>query len=424
MDETAVVTCFLRNDAAVLLCRRSEAVGTYRGAWGAVAGHVEGDPDTAVRAEIREETGLDPDTDVSRVRRGEAFEVIDGDLDRRWIVHPFLFDCATRTVETNRETAEHAWLSPTAIRSLETVPGLWAAYDGVRPGVETVAGDRDHGSAYLSVRALEVLRDEATLATDGIRGDTRETDGWEKLRETAVALCEARPSMPVVRNRVDRVMDAASRSADVSAVEHAAAAGIADALDADVRAARRAAGRVRGARIATLSRSGTVRETLSRADPEAVLVAESRPGREGVAVAEELSVATDVTLASDAAFAHAVRTWDADAVLVGADAVDTDGAVHNKVGTRAAALAGTYEGIEVLVVAASDKITDVGEPALEPGEGRALYDGPTDLGVYDPTFDVTPADCVDAVVTEDGVLGRREVAAVADAHRRRARWRS
>jgi translation initiation factor 2B subunit (eIF-2B alpha/beta/delta family) len=424
MEETAVVTCFLRNDAAVLLCRRSEAVGTYRGEWGAVAGHVEGDPDESARAEIREETGLDPDGDVTLASRGDPFEVVDERLDRRWLVHPYLFDCVTRDVERNRETTEFAWCSPTAILALETVPDLWRSYDRVRPSVETVAGDRDHGSTYLSVRALEVVRDEAAVRAARAGGTVgRADDGWDDLVDVAVALCGARPSMPAVRNRVDRVMAVATDSASLRAVEHAAAAGIAEAMDADHRAARLAARRISGARVATLSRSGTVGEALSLADPKAVLVAESRPGREGVAVAEDLSETTDVTLTTDAAFAHAVGVWDADAVLVGADAVDADGAVHNKAGTRAAALAGTYEGIEVLVATAGDKITDRDDRDLELRDGRALYDGPADVDVYDPTFDVTPADCVDAVVTEDGALGRREVADAAATHRRRARWR-
>ena len=40
---------------------------------------------------------------------------------------------------------------------------------------ESVRADREHGSAYLSVRALEVLRDEAALAVE--RGGSGEHDG-------------------------------------------------------------------------------------------------------------------------------------------------------------------------------------------------------------------------------------------------------
>ena len=43
METRPVVTCFLRSEAEVLLLRRSDAVGSYRGQWGGVAGHVADD---------------------------------------------------------------------------------------------------------------------------------------------------------------------------------------------------------------------------------------------------------------------------------------------------------------------------------------------------------------------------------------------
>jgi len=415
MDERAVVTCFLRHQSAVLLSPRSEAVGSYRGRWGAVSGRAEGDPVAAARAKMREETGLAEE--VRLVRRGDPFDVVDGDRGTRWVVHPYMFDCASRAVETDWETADHAWVAPTAILYRETVPESWRSYDAVRPTVSTVAGDDDHGSAYISVRALEVLRDEGAAETR-LRGGE---DGWDRLADIASSLRAARPAMPVVRNRVDRVMDAASAHRTARAVEHAAAAGIDEAVHADDRAATRTARRVAGARVATLSRSGTVREALELADPEAVLVAESRPGKEGVDVAESLAAGSQVTLATDAAFAHAIGEWEADAVLVGADAVLADGSVVNKAGTRAAAMAGTYEGIEVLVAAASDKITP-DDPDLEERDPTEVHDGERPVDVYNPTFDVTPAECVDAVVTERGILDADDVAAVVAGHRERAKW--
>jgi len=417
MDERSVVTCFLRNGGAVLLLCRSDAVGSYRGRWGAVAGHAEGDPEGAAREEIREEAGLDPDADVTLVRRGEPFKVVDDSRGTRWEVHPYLFDCRTREVTTNCETDRHEWVAPTAIRHRETVPDLWLSYDRVRPTVETVADDSEHGSASISVRALEVLRDEAAVARD-VAG----ADGWDRLADLTRSLRRARPSMPVVENRLNRVMHAASDHWSPVAVEHAATAGIDEARHADERAAMAAARRLSGGRIATLSRSGTVSRALAMADPEGVIVAESRPGREGVGVAESLAAETSVVLTSDAAFASAVAEFDASAVLVGADAVLADGSVVNKAGTRAAAAAGTCEGVEVVVAAASDKLTPDERVDLEERDPGELYDGDADLTVSNPTFDVTPPECVDCVVTEQGVLEAADVADVVAGHRRRGRW--
>lgn len=414
MEERAVVTCFLRHEGAVLLCQRSDDVGSYAGLWGAVAGHAEGDPEAAARQEIREETGLDPDEDVTFVRRGEPFAVADERAGIRWTVHPFLFDAAHRDVTPNWETSASEWVAPTAMFHRETVPDLWQSYDRVRPTVETVATDSEHGSAYVSVRALEVLRDEAAIATTA-------DDDYERLVETARALLDARPSMSVVRNRVNRVMHAVRDADTARPAEHVAAAAIERAVSADRRAAERAVDHVDERRVATLSRSGTVRQTLEFADPEAVLVAESRPGREGVTVAEALAGETDVTLTTDAGFAHALDTWDADVLLVGADAVLADGRVVNKVGTRAAAIASSFEGITVLVTAAVDKLSD-GEVDLETRDSSGVYDGDEPVTVLNRTFDVTPPDCIDGVVTEQGLLDQSAVERAVDRHREFAEW--
>lgn len=410
---THVVTCFLRNDAEVLLLKRSEAVGSYPGRWGGVAGHAEGDPDGAVRQEIREETGIDPDR-ITPVRTGESFEVADG--DRRWVVHPFLFDCPTREVQTNWETATYEWVPPTEILRRETVPDLWTSYDRVRPQVETVAADTEHGAAYVSVRALEVLRDEAALVATGQR--ERE---WSTLAALARRLREARPAMVVVTNRIDRTMSEADRTP--GAVERAASAGVERALRADERAATSATARL-GDRVATLSRSETVARALEAAEPDAVLVAESRPGREGVDAAERFATeGFDVTLTTDAALAHAVVDWGADTVVVGADAVLADGRILNKVGTRGVAAVAAREDIETVVVAARDKIhpdPDV-EPDHEPREPTEVYGRSAGVSVRNPTFDVTPADSV-TVVTDDGALSPEGIRAVACEHRRRREW--
>ncbi|QLH76175.1 NUDIX domain-containing protein [Halosimplex rubrum] len=468
--ETHVVTVFLRNGGDVLLLRRSDAVGSYSGRWGAVAGHadgetrpqeasrprergasgserpaIEGAPDAAAREEIREETGIDPDAETALVRRGDPFEVVDDGLGRRWVVHPYLFDCDARAVDPNEETAEFEWVPPTALRRRETVPDLWRSYDRVRPTVETVAGDTAHGAAWLSLRALEVLRDEAALAIE------RANDGrgagigdgpasWDALTAVARDLLDARPSMAVVANRVNRAMDAAVGATTPAAIEAAALEGIERATAADADAAALAADRLPD-RIATVSRSGTVAAAVERADPEAVLVAESRPGREGVGTAERVAETTDaaVTLTTDAALADRLAATGVEAVVVGADTVFPDGRVLNKVGTRAAAAAAATAGADCYVVAASDKIAaaeanggdgvDGADRAETDGadrqerDAREVYGGDAAVAVANPIFDVTPPELVDAVVTERGALDADGVREVAVEHAGLAGWR-
>ncbi|WP_248909216.1 NUDIX domain-containing protein [Halocatena marina] len=417
MDETHVVTCFLRNRASVLLLRRSEAVGTYTGLWGGVAGYAEGAPDELARQEIAEETGLEEN--VTLVRAGDPLSVVDADLSTEWIVHPSLFDCDSRVVETNEETTEYEWVSPTEILHRETVPGLWMAYERIAPSVETIADDRNHGSDYLSIRALEVLRDRAA---------SREHEHGNKDRESLTALArrlrDTRPSMTVIENRINRLVSEADETVSSTTATRA----IDRALTRGDAAAAAAADRLTDASVLTLSRSGTVRKTLERLDGE-VFIAESRPGGEGIPVAESLAETTDVTLLPDSTITHALSTASVDAVLVGADTVLADGSVVNKVGTRGTALAATYEDVPVYVVTAADSIAnDTGINGvdrtridLEPNEPSAVYDGNADIDVLAPTFDVTPADCV-TVITEDGPQSATDIERIADRHREYAEW--
>jgi len=414
MDEVDVVTCVLRNCSEVLLLRRSDAVGSYTGQWAAVSGHAEGDPDAMAGQEIAEETGLDDAVTLSR--RGDPFDVVDADRGTRWIVHPFLFEADERTVEPNYETDEYEWVHPTAILRRETVPDLWASYDRVRPTVESVHEDREHGSAWLSIRALEVIRDEA-----GVRAWGEERGGWDAVAAIARDLRDARPSMPVVANRVNRVMARADLSP--KSVEEVARTELEAAISADDEAAENAAERLPD-RIATLSRSGTVQTAVESADPEAVLVAESRPGGEGVSVAEELAGERDVTLAGDADLAWAIHERKPGAVIVGADAIRPDGAVLNKVGTRSAALAAAHEGVPVLVAAAADKVRVDMETEIESVDPGQIYDGAADLTVRSPLFDVTPPDLIDTICTDQGVLEPADIESIAAKHRENADWPS
>jgi translation initiation factor 2B subunit (eIF-2B alpha/beta/delta family) len=415
-EETGVVTVLLRHGSDVLLLRRSDAVGAYGGRWGAVAGHAESDPERLAREEVREETGTDPGR-LSFVRRGPAFPVEDPDHGVRR-VHPFLFDCPTRAVTTDRETTEYEWVQPTAILGRGTVPELWESYRRVAPTGAAVREDREHGSEYVSRRAVEVLRDAGAALAAGVDapGEIPGGDGddWSRLTALAERLLTARESMVVVANRVRRVLAAAAADHTAAAAREAAES-LLDGLDD---ASIAVPDSLRGATVATLSRSGTVRDLLARCEPGAVVVAESRPGGEGRAVAGELAAGLDapVTLCADAGVAHALDARDVDAVLVGADTVLADGRVVNKVGTRTLAAAAAAVGVPVHVAAHTDKVAPPGHaPDLEPrAPAELLGDDPPDgLDAEHPAFDVTPPELVGGYLTEAGALDADTVGRVA-----------
>lgn len=116
-----VVSAFLRNRGRFLVVQRSQEVGTFQGRWSAVSGYVEGDEDPKERAriEIQEETAIR----ASRFRRaGTPLYTRHGTT--AFVVHPFLFDVATRAVKLDWENVEFRWVRPDELASFETVPRL------------------------------------------------------------------------------------------------------------------------------------------------------------------------------------------------------------------------------------------------------------------------------------------------------------
>ncbi len=116
-----VVTAILRNRGCVLIVRRSEKVGTFRGKWSAISGHIEGREDPKHRAivEVREETGIRAIT-----FRGAGDPVLARDGTTIYVVHPFLFDTPNRRVRLDWENVEHRWVRPEEFERFETVPRL------------------------------------------------------------------------------------------------------------------------------------------------------------------------------------------------------------------------------------------------------------------------------------------------------------
>ncbi len=311
---------------------------------------------------------------------------------------PFLVSVPDRTVTNSEGCADPGWVLPAELGARTDVP--CRAYEHVAPTVETVSTDAERGSTAIATDALWVLRDAATRAR-------QDGDGKARIESVAIELLEARPSMAALATRVNRSMSGAETPADV---EHATTGEIVRASEADEEAARLAAETVAGNRVLTLSHSGTVRAALLEARP-AVVVLASRPGGEGLDVADELAYAgLDVLACPDAAVYERLRSGAIDVVLVGADAVTPDGSVVNKVGTRAAALAAERVGVPFYVVCGSDKIRPT----------------PTDdddgLLPLEPMFDLTPSRLVSSILTERGRLTPDGVPAIADEHRALASW--
>lgn len=125
LEEKHVVTCFLEHNGLILILRRSAKVGTYKRAWAGVSGYMETEDALAqAYTEIREETGLFKNN-IRLVKQAEPLEIVDKALNRKWIVHPFLFHVLDpERIRTDWEHTEFKWIKPEALPRYNTVPEL------------------------------------------------------------------------------------------------------------------------------------------------------------------------------------------------------------------------------------------------------------------------------------------------------------
>jgi ribose 1,5-bisphosphate isomerase len=240
------------------------------------------------------------------------------------------------------------------------------------------------------------------------------------------SLLEARPSMAAIGNRLHRVMHDSLVARSCEGVEQESETAISRAIEADEECSRRASTLVAGKRILTLSRSGSVEAALLSAQPRPfVVVAESRPGNEGVGVAESLSKAgLAVALVTDAGMADAIEGYELGLVLLGADRVLPSGAIVNKIGSRLAALAAREKRLPTYVVSASDKVSVTESVEMESGDSTDMYRGAASIEVRNRRFELVPADLIDGIVTERGILRASDLVAIVSELLGYRRWRA
>jgi methylthioribose-1-phosphate isomerase len=148
-----------------------------------------------------------------------------------------------------------------------------------------------------------------------------------------------------------------------------------------------------------------------------VWVDETRPYLQGARLtAWELDQAgIDHTLIPDMAAGPIMAKGDVDVILVGADRIAANGDTANKLGTYTLAVLAKRHGIPFVVAAPLSSVDlstsdGAGIPiedrsAAEVTELRGIRIAPEGTEVKNPAFDVTPADLITAIVTEEGALG-------------------
>ncbi len=146
-----------------------------------------------------------------------------------------------------------------------------------------------------------------------------------------------------------------------------------------------------------------------------VFADETRPLLQGSRLtAWELSRAgIPVTVLTDGMAAGLMRAGRIDCCIVGADRIAANGDVANKIGTYAVAVAARHHGIPMYVAAPTstfDPRTATGDDIVieqrsrdEVARNTLGSTVPDGVAVYNPAFDVTPAELITAIVSDRGI---------------------
>jgi methylthioribose-1-phosphate isomerase len=282
-------------------------------------------------------------------------------------------------------------ISRLAIRGAPALGGAGAL------GVALLARDHDPHVVRAEAERLASARPTAVNLRWGVRRAlSRLDEGPEAVLAEALAVLEE-------DERANRV--ASGRAADV-------------VREVCARRPLRLLTHCNAGRLATVgwgSALGVVRHLAATGEVGEVIADETRPLLQGARLtAYELAeMGVPYRICPDSAAATAMAQGLVDCVVVGADRIAANGDVANKIGTYAVALAAARHGVPFIVVAPESTL----DPSIADGSAIPIeqrnpdevthYNGvavaPAGAAAFNPAFDVTPADLVTAIVTEDRV---------------------
>ncbi|MCK0152586.1 S-methyl-5-thioribose-1-phosphate isomerase [Alcanivorax sp. S6407] len=161
---------------------------------------------------------------------------------------------------------------------------------------------------------------------------------------------------------------------------------------------------------------GIIRTAWEQKRLQGVYAGETRPWLQGSRLTSwELSNdGIPVTLVADSTAGQLMAQSKIQAVIVGADRITANGDAANKIGTYNLAVLAKHHGIPFIVAAPVSTL----DPALPDGSHIVIEErhadevrhvhgkpvAPSQVSVYNPAFDVTPAELITAIVTERGVI--------------------
>ncbi|MEO0969028.1 MAG: S-methyl-5-thioribose-1-phosphate isomerase [Cyanobacteria bacterium J06639_18] len=167
---------------------------------------------------------------------------------------------------------------------------------------------------------------------------------------------------------------------------------------------------------------GVVRSALREGRLARLYADETRPRLQGAKLTawECAQEGIPVTVITDSMAAHCMQQNMIDLVVVGADRIAANGDTANKIGTYNLALVARAHNIPFYVAAPISTIdfsltagSQIPIEERHPAEIYQVGDNPLTPGgieYYNPAFDITPAELITAIITENGIFAPNELA--------------
>jgi S-methyl-5-thioribose-1-phosphate isomerase len=161
---------------------------------------------------------------------------------------------------------------------------------------------------------------------------------------------------------------------------------------------------------------GVIRSAYQQGKVKQVWACETRPVLQGarLTVWELMQDRIPVALITDSMAASLMKNSRVDAVIAGADRIAANGDTANKIGTYSLAVLARYHKIPFYIAApltTMDLNTATGQaiPIEERSQEEVRQIGGRyitvpEVEVFNPAFDVTPAELINAIITEAGVV--------------------
>lgn len=273
--------------------------------------------------------------------------------------------------------------------------------------------------AIAAIKAIEILasQTQAPSKKDFLRELTKARDVLFASRSTEPLM---RNALRLIINRVDRSEEKnVKKLAEIAS--QAAQQFLLDLENSRKRIAEIGAKRIRSNSVVlTHCHSSTVTNLLKRAKYEGkvfeLICTETRPVLQGQITAKEmLDLGIKTTFIVDSAARFFMN--DVDLVLVGADAITSEGNVINKIGTSMVALVAHEARAPFYVVSELLKF----DPATVSGDYEKIEErspneiwknAPKELTIRNPAFDVTRRDFIHGIICEDGMISPHSITEV------------